>query len=228
MITASEQKRISEMSKKIQSLASFKPATKPAKPIEKASKPVKSFKKQNYPRPVMFVKPKAVSPIQIEDTPEAIANKLNTLKEAIDQTVIKGQLTKEQLLEFVLKELKTGKTRLEARDILNLPQRNPLDMRWHGSGVPALEAGTNITLTPLAGGGYTISATGGGGSVTPQAPTSGVVNGTNRNFTFATAPTIIFRNGIAMQKVSSNGNVNWTGTTAVVLQVAPTTDIFAL
>lgn len=64
---------------------------------------------------------------------------------------------------------------------------------------------------------------------TPVAPISGAVNGTNQTFVFAVAPTaIVVDQGRTMQKVSSDGTVNWTGTTTVVLAVAPVSDIFAL
>lgn len=65
-----------------------------------------------------------------------------------------------------------------------------------------------------------------GGSAT--SPTSGTVNGTNQTFVFTSAPSIIFRDGVAIQKVSSDGTVNWTGTTTITLLIAPIFDIFGL
>lgn len=58
---------------------------------------------------------------------------------------------------------------------------------------------------------------------------TGTVDGSNTAFTFTTAPKIIFVDqGRAMQKTSSDGTVNWTGTTSVTLTIAPTFDIYAL
>lgn len=61
-----------------------------------------------------------------------------------------------------------------------------------------------------------------------QKPTSGAVNGSNTTYTWATAPNVIVVDqGRPMQKVSSDGTVNWTGTTTSVLSVAPNFDIFS-
>lgn len=58
---------------------------------------------------------------------------------------------------------------------------------------------------------------------------TGTVNGTNTAFTFPTAPNVIVVDqGRVMQKVSSDGSVNWTGTTSVTLSVAPNFDIFGM
>lgn len=74
-----------------------------------------------------------------------------------------------------------------------------------------------------------IATTGGGGSaISFLQPTTGVVNGTNGSFTFATAPKIVIVDGIPRQQTQSDGTVNWTGTTSIVLAVAPNFDIFAL
>lgn len=60
-----------------------------------------------------------------------------------------------------------------------------------------------------------------------QEPT-GVVNGINQTFVFTIAPSVISVDSNTFQKVSSNGNVNWTGTTSVVLTVAPNADVFGI
>lgn len=64
-----------------------------------------------------------------------------------------------------------------------------------------------------------------------QQPLSGVVNGTNKVFTWATAPNaIVVDQTKTMQAINSapDSNVNWTGTTTTTLQVAPTFDIYAI
>lgn len=58
---------------------------------------------------------------------------------------------------------------------------------------------------------------------------TGTVDGSNTSFTFATAPSIIVVDqGRMMQQVSSDGTVNWTGTTSVSLTVAPQNDVYGL
>lgn len=73
-----------------------------------------------------------------------------------------------------------------------------------------------------------INATGSGGTGYQQ-PTSGIVDGSNKVFVFATAPNVIcVDQGRTMQATSSDTTVNWTGTTTVTLKVAPTSDIFGV
>lgn len=67
-----------------------------------------------------------------------------------------------------------------------------------------------------------------GTSVGFQMPT-GTVDGSNAIFTFAVAPNVIsVDQGRVMQKTSSDGTVNWTGTAVVTLAVAPNFDIFGV
>ena len=73
----------------------------------------------------------------------------------------------------------------------------------------------------------TISSSGGGGSGFQQ-PT-GTVDGSNLDFVFSTAPNAVcVDQGRIMQQTSSDGTVNWTGTTTITLTIAPTTDIFGV
>lgn len=140
---------------------------------------------------------------------------------AIDETAITSA---------VIDALKGGKV-LKADHIDGLKEKLKQLARQggyiHGGGVTALYAGTGVAVTRRADGNYTISSTGGGGSGY-QVPTSGVVNGTNTVFVFASAPNVIVVDqGRPMQKESSDGTVNWTGTTTVTLAIAPNNDIFA-
>lgn len=69
----------------------------------------------------------------------------------------------------------------------------------------------------------TIAATGAFNKLTA----TGTVDGSNTIFTFSSAPSIIVVDqGKAMQKTSSDGTVNWTGTTTITLTVAPVFDIY--
>lgn len=96
----------------------------------------------------------------------------------------------------------------------------------HGGGM-TLQAGSGQTLARNSNGTWTLTTSGGSGSGF-QAPT-GTVDGSNKIFVFATAPNAIcVDGGRAMQKVSSDGTVNWTGTTTVTLSVAPDFDVFAV
>lgn len=85
-----------------------------------------------------------------------------------------------------------------------------------------LVAGTNITLSDNGSGSITISASG------YQTPTSGTVNGSNLTFTWTTAPKAIAVDGMVINATSSDGTVNWTGTTTTVLTVAPNNNIFGI
>ncbi len=69
--------------------------------------------------------------------------------------------------------------------------------------------------------------TGGASSGGYQLPT-GTVNGSNQTFTFTTAPSAIVVDGLTINKVQSDGTVNWTGTTVVILAVAPNFNIFGI
>lgn len=61
-----------------------------------------------------------------------------------------------------------------------------------------------------------------------QVPLTGAVNGSNQVFTWTTAPkVIVVDQGRPMQRISSDGTINWTGTTTTTLAVAPNYDIFA-
>lgn len=62
-----------------------------------------------------------------------------------------------------------------------------------------------------------------------QQVTGGSINGSNTVFTWAVAPkAICVDNGRVMQKVSSDGTVNWSGTTTTTLTNAPNFDIFGV
>lgn len=111
----------------------------------------------------------------------------------------------------------------EKFEVLRREIRSASKMRGGGDTV---SAGTNIAITVDSNGVKVISSTGSGSAT---APTSGVVNGVNRTFVFATAPTILVVDNVnVMRKTPNVGEANWTGTTTVILTVAPTTDIYQL
>lgn len=58
---------------------------------------------------------------------------------------------------------------------------------------------------------------------------TGTVDGNNTTFVFSSPPSILFiDSGRIIQKISSDGTVNWTGTTTITLTIAPNFDIFGL
>lgn len=52
-------------------------------------------------------------------------------------------------------------------------------------------------------------------------------NGLIRIFTFVHPPLVIVSDGVSLQKISSDGTVNWTGTTTITMEIAPTFDIYS-
>lgn len=132
----------------------------------------------------------------------------------------------DKMAEYMLKEKKlTTKHIGDFTDGLEQTLRpiRSLVTGFRGGG-DTVGAGSGITITNTNGV-RVISASGGAGF---QVPT-GTVNGVNQTFVFTTAPNVIVVDqGRAMQRVSSDGTVNWTlaGTTAT-LSVAPTFDIYA-
>lgn len=96
------------------------------------------------------------------------------------------------------------------------------DINFKGSGVTYAAVDNDATRQVD----FTLTSSGGSGY---QAVSSGVVDGSNAIFEWATAPnSIVVDQGRVMQKTSSDGTVNWTGTTTTTLTVAPNFDIFAV
>lgn len=140
------------------------------------------------------------------DTAEEIVAKINSVLPdgpKINAEQILDLPTYEGFMAY-LKAKKWFVTKAELENkLLNQPAKGPLDQRWHGGGATST-------------GGY-------------QAPTSGVVNGVNTIFVFTTAPNVIVVDqGRAMRATSSDGTVNWIGTTTITLTVAPIFDIYAV
>lgn len=138
----------------------------------------------------------------------------------------------ESIVEKVIESLATGKKKLNIKNIdgysegleQTIAPIRSLAAGFRGGG-DTVAAGSNITIT-TTNGIKTITSTGNGSAF--QAPSSGAVNGSNATFVWATAPNVIIVDGgRAMQKVSTDGTVNWTGTTTTVLSVAPNFDIFS-
>lgn len=79
------------------------------------------------------------------DSPLQIARKLNTLKELVDSSVIRGLPT----LESFVKQIKTGKL-LELRDIKGA-RMDMNDQRWHGGGSSGTGSVTSVSVVTANG-----------------------------------------------------------------------------
>lgn len=177
------------------------------------------------------------------DDPLDIANKLNTLKDVIDVSVIKGAVDKKYVQEQNKKVL-DGMIKEEGRIKLK-------DQRWHGGGLSSVHhdttltgtgstsspltfnfssiiAGSGITITDNGNGTITITSTGGGGGVTTwtQEIPSGSINGSNTAFTLSGTPVanslLFFWNG----QMLKGGGVDYTlsGTTVTMVTTPQTGD----
>lgn len=122
-----------------------------------------------------------------------------------------------------------GDDRIDAKSIKNLPTATQTIIERGGGFVEtSIKAGSNVTVTKDAFGTWIIASSASGSGGLSKLTATGTVNGTNTDFTFASEPSIIVADQRMMQKVSSDGTVNWTGTTDVSLTIAPTFDIFGL
>lgn len=163
------------------------------------------------------------SPFQLQEE-QREEKEIDKVKEIVAE--LEKKIKELPSLEDIQKEFKHGgKAQLEKRDIKGMPL-DMSDLRWHGGGLSTVAHDTTLT-----GDGTTtnpLHVVGGGGS-SFQKPLSGSINGTNKVFTWATAPNaIVVDQTKTIQAISSDTTVNWTGTTTTTLQVAPTFDIYAV
>lgn len=98
------------------------------------------------------------------------------------------------------------------------------DLNFKAGAGTSLAAVNNNTTKQVD---FTLTSTATGG-LTLLLPT-GTVNGINNVFVFSSSPSVIIVDqGRSMQKTSSDGTINWTGTTTATLSIAPNFDIFGL
>ena len=154
--------------------------------------------------------------IVTHETPESLSKKLNTLKESVDVSVIKGAVSKKEVLD--------GMARVDGRIKL-------IDQRWHGGGLQNInglvQAGTNVTIT---GSGtksspYIVNSTSAG---LTRIAVSGTVNGSNQTFTvISTIPTWLVIDGVWYEKLDANGVVQWSSSsTTITTQITPNSAIW--
>ncbi len=157
------------------------------------------------------------------DSPEQIIDKINTLENVLNISVIKGVVSKKDL-EDRSKTIEAGMQKIEGRVKL-------LDLRWHGSGISSVTH--DSTLTGSGTPSSPLSVVTSAASTGFQRPLTGAIDGVNKVFTWLTAPNALISDGGGIQK-NNNGTspvdttANWTGTTTTTLLVAPTSSLFAV
>lgn len=145
----------------------------------------------------------AVSDIHL-DTPMETVGKLNTLNDVLDPNVIRGWKDWERIIKS-----NTGKGGLPENFDVRIGV-SKTEIKRLTDRIADLEASSSSSGTTV------LTAT-------------GTVNGVNTSFTFTSAPVVItVDQSRVMQQTSSDGTVNWTGTTSVVLAIAPNFDIFGI
>jgi len=159
----------------------------------------------------------------VADTPEVIVQKVNSLKGKIKTTAIEGLSDLERIVKHNAESvgvttthfLKNGSTLGRAKNI-NFIEGNNISLSVSLVGDIA-----HVTVTS--------TASGGGGSTVPISY-SGSVNGVNASFNFVSAPNILYIDHVPYQQTSSDGTVNWTGTTSITITGAPVpvSDLFGI
>ena len=135
---------------------------------------------------------------EIENKLEDLSDELDALKKKPVVPVVLGGRAGPQILSS---NTKVG------------PRANEINF---GTGFTVADEYGRITVEASASGFSLLTAT-------------GTVDGSNKDFTFTSAPSIIVVDqGRQMQQTSSDGTVNWTGTTSVSLTVAPNFDVYGL
>ena len=158
------------------------------RPIAKPKPRVSGSLRYSVPLKALTVKDGAPGRDGSPDTGEQIAEKLNLLKDILEPWVIKDFPKLDELIAIFLKELKDpkGKNKLEYKDILNAPQRNPLDMRWHGAGISSVSHDATMTGTCMPASPLSVVPIAGATWYNGEQIT---IAGDNKTFTLAHAPT---------------------------------------
>lgn len=181
-----------------------------------------------------------------EDIFADLSKKIKEIKTEIDAK-LSDDLDTEQTKDLIAKlEDEINKLRSEfveklsnVQSGLNSSRGGAMNRQMLIASVDVLKTYTDINF--IAGSGVTISAannnvtkkvditfTASGSSSGFQRPLTGIVNGSNTVFTWTTAPNALMTDRIPMQKVSSDGTINWIGTTTTTLTAAPFDDLYAV
>jgi hypothetical protein len=124
---------------------------------------------------------------------DALAKKLNTLKEAIEPSAIKGWIK----IEDVIKAIKEGRL-LNLKDLEGSEGFNMNDQRWHGAGTSPSSGGLN------------------------RLTVAGTIDDSNVSFTVSDTPTYMIINGaMYAQGDTAGGMVIWTNVAGLVTLAFP-------
>lgn len=176
-----------------------------------------------------------VKEVAFQDTPDELIGKVNKAEVKIKQSQVEG------LAE--IRSMAVANSMPITTTFIN--GKRAKNFQFNGATVTVIGDTAFITITGGSGGGQVNSVVAGtgisvdntdpanpivsatGSSTGYQVPT-GTVNGSNKVFTYVTAPNAIVVDGISFRKVSSDGTVNWTGTTVITLSVSPNFDTYAV
>lgn len=178
-----------------------------------AKKPTKKAIKTPFTFPYKAITENTAVFTQIE----TLQKELKALKMVVPQTTI---LEKEPIPFELTSEM--------VKEIVKMMHKLPENERLDVSGIRNFQSfvfkGTKYGVEEMMHGGGAGSSSSGF-----QQPILGVVDGVNTIFTWTTAPSVlVVDNGRAIQKTSSDGTQNWTGTTTTTLLIAPTFDLYAI
>ena len=145
------------------------------------------------------------------DTPEQVAEKLNTLTEAVDVSVIKGALTQDYV-DDQNKKVLSGMKLIDGRIKL-------IDQRWGAHGGGLSKVSTDSTLTGIGTPSSPLSVVSSGSTLTAEVLT-GTQDGSNNVFTVVHKPVFINNDGLIM--TDGNGfTLSGTGPYTVTFDTAP-------
>jgi hypothetical protein len=148
------------------------------------------------------------------------------------RTPIKGidYMTDDDIEELAQKaaklvKVKDGKdAQIDEEKVMGIIKKKKI----HAKDVTGLEQTTSAFYNQLiARGGYLHGGGGSSSSGTGYQSATGTVNGSNKNFSFTSAPNVVVVDGVPLQKTQKDGTVNWTGGSTITLTVAPNYDIYA-
>jgi len=164
---------------------------------------------------VQIREPQIIKETTVEKVIEEVAYNEAPLREKIDSVskrLDELKIPKEVDLEKLKEETKnTFSDMFEYNiNILGMPNFRKLAMGIQGQ-IDSLQSQLNRNITYA---GY-------------QVPT-GSVNGSNQTFVFPVAPNVIIVDGLTLRKTQTDGTANWTGTTSIVLAIAPTMECYGI
>lgn len=174
---------------------------------------------------------------QLMDTPDELMDKVNISQKKFTQDKIEG-------LVAIINDLKRmASANANASMPVTTSFFNGLRAKnLNIVGATATQSGDTVNVT-ISTTGLTLTTTGTSGAATLVGSTlnipiysggsgyqaaTGTVDGSNKVFTYATAPSAVVVDGLTLQKTAKDGTNNWSGTTTITLLVAPTFDTFAV